>query len=88
MSILGANIDEIDVPVCKIFSPKIVLDQLCYTFNPNQYLGFMNENVLGFTFYLDHNEEREFISGKFQAMVSKNASVLIGSISKKKYLKN
>ena len=36
MSIMGVKMEEVDVPVCNSFRPKIVLDQLCYTVDPNK----------------------------------------------------
>ena len=30
-STMGVKIDQIDVPVCNSFRPKIIRDQLCYT---------------------------------------------------------
>ena len=36
MSVMGVKIDQIDVPVCTSFRPKIIMDQLCYTVDPNK----------------------------------------------------
>ena len=36
MSVMGIKIDQIDVPVCASFRPKIIMDQLCYTVDPNK----------------------------------------------------
>ena len=36
MSVMGVKIDQIDVPVCNSFRPKIKGDQLCYTVDPNK----------------------------------------------------
>ena len=37
ISAIGAKIDQLDVPVCNSFRPKILRDQLCYTVDPNKY---------------------------------------------------
>ena len=37
MSVMGVKIDQFDDPVCNSFRPKIVMDQLCYTVDPNEY---------------------------------------------------
>ena len=35
-SAMGVKIDQIDVPVCNSFRPKIIRDQLCYTVDLNK----------------------------------------------------
>ena len=35
-SVMGVKIDQIDVPVCNSFRPKIIRDQLCYTVDLNE----------------------------------------------------
>ena len=35
-SAMGVKIDQIDVPVCNSFRPKIIRDQLCYTVDLNE----------------------------------------------------
>ena len=35
-STMGVKIDQIDVPVCNSFRPKIIRDQLCYTVDLNK----------------------------------------------------
>ena len=37
MSVMGVKIDEFDVPVCNSFRPKVLMDQLCYEVDPNEY---------------------------------------------------
>ena len=37
LSIMGVNHDKFDVPICNSFRPKIVIDQLCYQVDPNEY---------------------------------------------------
>ena len=60
-SVMGVTIDQIDVPVCSSFRPKIVKDQLCYTVDLDK-IKQKNKFIekLFFTFYIDYNEDREF----------------------------
>ena len=37
MSVMGVNIEHFEVPFCNSFRPKILLDQLCYQVDPNEY---------------------------------------------------
>ena len=43
MSVMGTQIDQLKVPVCNSFKPKIVEGQLCYSVNPNQYKEFIEK---------------------------------------------
>ena len=45
MSVMGVKIDQIDVPVCNSFRPKIKGNQLCYTVDPNKVV-VQNINLL------------------------------------------
>ena len=59
MDITGVKIDEFEVPVCNIFRPKIVKDQLCYTVNPNDFRDKLaSSKILTFSFVVDMNEDR------------------------------
>ena len=40
-SAVGVKIDQMDIPVCNIFKPKLVRDQLCYSADLNE----MKDNV-------------------------------------------
>ena len=61
MSILGVRVDKIDVPVCNSFRPKIILDQLCYTVDPNEYKKYLDQkDDLGLTLFINYNEDRQF----------------------------
>ena len=46
MSVMGVKIDQIDVPVCNSFRPKIKGDQLCYTVDPNKVVVQTSEKRL------------------------------------------
>ena len=60
MSVMGIKIDQFDVPVCNSFRPKIIMDQLCYTVDPNKYkdsIYFKDE--LSLSLFINYNEDRE-----------------------------
>ena len=60
---MGVKIDQIDVPVCNSFRPKILRDQLCYTVDLNKIKQNMNlKDTITFSFFIDYNEDREFSS--------------------------
>ena len=58
-STMGVKMDQIDVPVCNSFRPKIIRDQLCYTVDLNkikQKIDF--KDTITFSFFIDYNEDR------------------------------
>ena len=60
MSVMGVKIDQLDVPVCTSFRPKIIQDQFCYTVDPNEYKHKINvENDLSFSLFINYNEDKE-----------------------------
>ena len=60
-SAMGFKIDQIDVPVCNSFRPKIRKDQLCYTVDLNDIKKKTgSQHKVFFTFFIDFNEDREF----------------------------
>ena len=59
-STMGVKIDQMDVPVCNSFRPKIVRDQLCYTVDLNKIKKKIEFNKqLYFSFFIDYNEDRK-----------------------------
>ena len=60
MSVMGMNIEQMDVPVCNSFQPKIIRDQLCYTVDPNKYKNDIKieRDKLDLTLFLNYNEDR------------------------------
>ena len=61
MSIMGTKIEQMDVPVCTSFRPKIVQDQLCYSLDPNPYKKYIDSGEeLSISLVVDYNEERQF----------------------------
>ena len=59
---MGAKIEQIDIPVCKSFRDRIVNDQLCQQVDLNKYKAkFKPNEKLFFSFFIDFNEEREYL---------------------------
>ena len=58
-SAMGKKINQIDVPVCNSFGPKMVKDQLCYTVDLNEMINRNELKEKVFDFFIDYNEERE-----------------------------
>ena len=62
-SAMGVKIDQIDVPICNSFRPKISKDQLCYTVDLNKIKQKIDiKDTITFSFFIDYNEDREFSS--------------------------
>ena len=60
MSVMGIKIDHFDVPVCNSFRPKIMIDQLCYTVDPNEYKHKIDLNgELSLSLFIHYNEDRQ-----------------------------
>ena len=60
MSVMGVKIDNFDDPVCNSFRPKIVMDQLCYQVDPNEYKDKIDlEGDLSLSLFINYNEDRE-----------------------------
>ena len=74
-SAMGVKIDQIDVPVCNSFRPKMMRDQLCYTVDLNkikQQIDF--KDTITFSFFIDYNEDRILSSVYDEDIaISKNA---------------
>ena len=60
MSVMGVKIDQFDVPVCNSFRPKIMMDQLCYTVDPNEYKHKIDLNgEISLLLFIHYNEDRQ-----------------------------
>ena len=60
MSVMGVKIDQLDVPVCNSFRPKIIRDQLCYTVDLNEFKHKIDLNgELSLTLFIHYNEDRQ-----------------------------
>ena len=80
---MGVKIDQIDVPVCNSFRPKLIRDQFCYTVDLNEMKKKIKDREkLFFTFFIDYNEDRELSSVKDMKNTPKN-TIIIETIGKK-----
>ena len=60
MSVMGVKIDQIDVPVCNSFRPKMIRDQMCYTVDPNEFKHKIDlTGDLSISFLIHYNEDRQ-----------------------------
>ena len=78
MSVMGVKIDQLDIPICKSFRPKIIRDQLCYTVDPNEYKHKIDlKGKLSLSLYIHYNEERQMEDTE----ITKN-SIIVDTIGK------
>ena len=60
MSVMGVKIDQFEVPFCNSFRPKLVMDQLCYQVDPNEYKDKIDLKAeLSLTLFIHFNEDRQ-----------------------------
>ena len=61
MSVMGIKMDQFDDPVCNSFRPIIVLDQLCYQVDPNEYKNKIDliEGDISLSLFIHYNEDRQ-----------------------------
>ena len=62
---LGLKIKEFNIPVCNVFSPIILNDQLCYEVDLNRFRDSFTDKTLsqGLKLYIDRNIERQYPRG-------------------------
>ena len=59
-SAMGVKIDQIDVPVCNRFMPKVRGNQICYTVDLDKIRKETESNGnVYFIFFIDYNEDRD-----------------------------
>ena len=81
MSVMGVTMDDFDVPVCNSFRPKIVMDQLCYTVDPNEYKHEIDlQGDLSIAIFIHYNEDRQIENPEHSV---DDQSILIDTIGKK-----
>ena len=82
MSVMGVKIDKFEVPFCNSFRPKIVMDQLCYTVDPNKYRDNIDlKGYLSLSLLINFNEEKEMSVERFQTL-AKDKAIIIETIGK------
>ena len=60
MSVMGVKINQFTVPVCNSFRPKIIMDQLCYQVDPNEYKNKIDlQGDLSLSLFIHYNEDRQ-----------------------------
>ena len=60
ISVMGVHIEQIDIPVCNSFRPKVIRDQLCYTVDPNEYKHKIDlKGELSLSLLIHYNEDRQ-----------------------------
>ena len=84
MSVMGVKIDQFDDPVCNSFRPKIVMDQLCYQVDPNEYKHQIDlQGDLSLSLFINHNEDKEMALENTETMAeddSHEEDIIIGTI--------
>ena len=85
LSAMGVKIDQVEVPVCNSFRPKIYKDQLCYTVDPNVHKYKIDmKGEISLTLAIDYNEDREFYYHKAnEETVNKSGDGGFGKIRNK-----
>ena len=83
MSVMGVKIEQIDVPICNSFRPQKIMDQLCYTVDPNKYKDKINlKEDLSLSLLINFNEERQMAFEDSVAILNDNLIIIetIGNI--------
>ena len=73
MSVMGVKIDNFDDPVCNSFRPKIVMDQLCYQVDPNEYKNKIDlQGDFTLSLFINYNEDKEMALENNETMAEDN----------------
>ena len=61
MSAMGVKIDQFDVPVCNSFRPKMIMDQLCFQVDPNEYKHNIDlkGGDISLSLFVHYNDDRQ-----------------------------
>ena len=79
-SAMGVKIDQIDVPVCNRFMPKVRRNQICYTVDLDKIRKETeSKGKVYFIFFIDYNEDRDISVARTrnENEVSKNKNEII-----------
>ena len=83
ISVMGVKIDQFDDPVCNSFRPKIVMDQLCYEVDPNDYKDKIDLGKdLSLSLFINYNEDMEITLEMFADNIANNNVIIIETIGK------
>ena len=84
LSAMGVKIDQVEVPVCNSFRPKIYKDQLCYTVDPNVHKYKIDmKGEISLTLAIDYNEDRDFYYKANEETLNKSGDGGFGKIRSK-----
>ena len=60
MSVMGFKKEKFEFPFCNSFRPKIVMDQLCFQVDPNEYKDKIDlKGELSLSLYIHYNKDRQ-----------------------------
>ena len=100
MSVMGVKIEEIEIPVCSSFRPKILRDQLCYTVDLSAFKdkidlkGRQRKDGSAGTAAVNLNQARQIsdalvTTSGFNSLYSSCIEILVGNrFEESKYLKH
>ena len=78
-SAMGVKIEQLEVPVCNSFRPKIIMDQLCYQVDLNHYKDKIDlKGELSLTLFIHYNEDRRI----GEDHITETNSIIINTIGK------
>ena len=84
MTLLGAKADHFQSPVCNSFKEKIILDQLCYEMDINNYSNSSQRESRsellksGLILLLDYNEDRQIGNQEAEATLDDSLKSRLG----------
>ena len=70
MTAMGVKVDQFEIPVCNVFKAKILMDQVCFEVDLQEFSDKNNidkELELGFNFIMDYNEDRMVSFNRFSS---------------------
>lgn len=87
---IGIKIKEFNIPVCNLFSYKILNDQLCYEVDLNRFKDSFTNQILnqGLKLYIDRNIERQYPRGSQNNNQQNDFMIHFGTLGKHKLYKS
>ena len=83
---IGIKLKEFNIPVCNLFSYKILNDQLCYEVDLNKFKDSFTNQILskGLKLYIDRNIERQYPRGSQNIHQQNDFMIHFDTLGKKK----
>ena len=83
---IGIMIKEFNIPVCNLFTYKIIADQLCYEVDLNRFKDSFTNQILsqGLKLYIDRNLDRQYPRGSQNNNQQNDFMIHFGTLGKKK----